>query len=77
MFQQHWCELPEVSDSAETCRSKLIFKCTSHRMVHLLVLIKFVIHFTMHGINDVNVGGKKRIRKSFNEIFKLGSCKIK
>jgi len=31
----------------------------------------------MHGINDVNVGGKKRIRKSFNEIFKLGSCKIK
>jgi len=41
-------------------------------MVHLLVLIKFVILFIMHGINDVNVV-KTRIRKSCHEIFKFGS----
>jgi len=28
-------------------------------MVHLLVQIKFVILFTMHGMNDVNVVKKK------------------
>jgi hypothetical protein len=38
-------------------------------MMHLLVLIKFVVNFTMHGINDVNVV-KNRIRKTCNEIFK-------
>jgi len=47
MFQQRWCKLPEDSDCAEKCRSKLIFKCTIHRMVHLLVMTEFVIHFTM------------------------------
>ena len=59
IFQQHLCKLPEDNFSAETCRSKLIFKYTIHRMVHLLVQIKFVILFTMHGMNDVNVVKKK------------------
>ena len=40
--------LLEDGDCAETCRSKLIVKCTIYRIGRLLVLIEFVIHFTMH-----------------------------
>jgi len=52
MFSQDWCELPEDGDYAETCRNKLIMY-TIYRIVHLLVQINFVIHFAVHGVNNM------------------------
>ena len=43
MLEQHLWKLPEDGDYADTCRSKLTLKYTVYRIVHLLVLIKFVI----------------------------------
>jgi len=48
-------KLPEESNCVETCRSKLIVKYVIYRVVHLLVLIEFVNHFTMHGRNNMKV----------------------
>jgi hypothetical protein len=42
------CKLPEDCNFAEKCGSKLILKYTKYIIVLLLVLIEFVIHFTMH-----------------------------
>jgi len=35
---KHWCKPHEDGSGAETCRSKLILKCITYRLVHLLML---------------------------------------
>jgi len=45
------CKLPEDNNSAETRRSKLIVKYTIYRIVHLLVLVRFAVQVTKHGMN--------------------------
>jgi len=42
--------LLEDGDCAETYRSKLIVKYTIYRTGDWLVLIEFVVHFTVHGM---------------------------
>jgi hypothetical protein len=46
-------QLPEDGNCAETCRSKLMAKYITYIIVHLLVLVKFVNQFIMHGIYTV------------------------
>jgi hypothetical protein len=49
------CKLPEDGDYAETCRSKLTLKYTMHRVMHLLVLMKFVILLALREMNNMKV----------------------
>ena len=45
----------------ETCRSKLTVKYIIYRIVDLLVLKVFVNQFTMHRMNNMEVGHKLRL----------------
>jgi len=45
------CKLPQEGSSAEKRGRKLIVKYTTHRRVHLLVLVQFAIQVTKHEMN--------------------------